>query len=59
VVGPYRDVLRCAAATGTSPLSIADGIVRALIRRANSARALIRRTKAVVGVYFSSRWAMG
>jgi glutamate dehydrogenase/leucine dehydrogenase len=37
-----RDVLRCAAATGTTPLSIADGIVRARIRRANGARALIR-----------------
>src|SRR6266852_2869482 len=30
-----RDVLRCAAATGTTPLSVADGIVRArIIRRA-------------------------
>src|SRR6516165_6641134 len=37
-----RDVLRCAAATGTTPLSIADGIVRGRIRRANGARALIR-----------------
>ena len=37
-----RDVLRCAATTGTTPLSIADGIVRARIRRANGARALIR-----------------
>jgi len=37
-----RDVLRCAAATGATPLSIADGIVRARIRRANGARALIR-----------------
>jgi glutamate dehydrogenase/leucine dehydrogenase len=35
-----RDVLRCAAATGTTALSIADGIVRARIRRANGARAL-------------------
>ena len=37
-----RDVLRCAATTGTTPLSIADGIVRARIRRANGARELIR-----------------
>jgi glutamate dehydrogenase/leucine dehydrogenase len=37
-----RDVLRCAAETGTTPLSIADGIVRARIRRANGARALNR-----------------
>jgi hypothetical protein len=37
-----RDVLRCAAATGTTALSIADAIVRARIRRANGARALIR-----------------
>src|ERR1700752_2051464 len=37
-----RDVLRCAAATGTTALSIADGIVRARIRRANGSRALIR-----------------
>jgi hypothetical protein len=30
-----RDVLRCAAATGATPLSVADGIVRArIIRRA-------------------------
>jgi hypothetical protein len=26
-----RDVLRCAAATGATPLSVADGIVRARI----------------------------
>src|SRR5882724_1440369 len=37
-----RDVLRCAAATGATPLSVADGIVRARIRRAKGARALIR-----------------
>ena len=37
-----RGVLRSAAATGTTPLSIADGIVRARIRQANGARALIR-----------------
>src|SRR5207253_7870678 len=37
-----RDVLHCAAASGTTPLSVADGIVRARIRRANGARALIR-----------------
>jgi glutamate dehydrogenase/leucine dehydrogenase len=30
-----RDVLRCAAATGATPLSVADGIVRARIRRAS------------------------
>ncbi len=30
-----RDVLRCAATTGATPLSIADGIVRARIRRAS------------------------
>ena len=30
-----RDVLRCAAASGATPLSVADGIVRArIIRRA-------------------------
>src|SRR5438874_10328192 len=29
-----RDVLRCAAATGATPLSVADGIVQARIRRA-------------------------
>ena len=28
-----RDVLRCAAATGATPLSVADGIVGARIRR--------------------------
>src|SRR6202163_2393784 len=35
-IGPItRDVLRCAAATGATPLSVADGIVRArIIRRA-------------------------
>ena len=37
-----RDVLRCAVATGATPLSVADGIVRARIRRAKGARALIR-----------------
>src|SRR6516225_74386 len=37
-----RDVLRCAAAIGTTPLTIADRIVRARIRRANGARELIR-----------------
>ena len=37
-----RDVLRRAAATGATPLSVADGVVRARIRRAKGARALIR-----------------
>jgi hypothetical protein len=35
-------VLRCAAATGATPLSVADGIVRARIRQAKGARALIQ-----------------
>jgi glutamate dehydrogenase/leucine dehydrogenase len=37
-----RDVLRCAAATGATPLSVADAIVRARIRQAKGARAPIR-----------------
>ena len=37
-----RDVLRCAAMTGTTALSVADDIVRARIRQANGARPLIR-----------------
>jgi len=32
--GITRDVLRYAAATGATPLSVADGIVQARIRRA-------------------------
>ena len=33
-----RDVLRCAAATGATPLSVADGIVRARIIRRTDGR---------------------
>ena len=36
------DVLRCAAATGATPLSVADGIVRARIRRARLSMGSVR-----------------